>query len=72
MSGADTEKEAKALSVKAVSRLADVGFNLRKFVTNSQTLQKKLYSDLQTTFTSVMTPSSGKSVALDNESYTWR
>ena len=39
-SGADTEEEAQALSVKAVSRLAEVGFNLRKFVTNSQTFQK--------------------------------
>ena len=70
-SGAATEEDAVVLSVKAVSLLAEVGFNLRKFVTNSQTLQKHLlYSDYQSTFISVMTSSSGKSVALDDESYT--
>ena len=45
MSGAATE-EALSLSVKAASRLAEVGFNLRKFETNSQMLQKHVLSPL--------------------------
>ena len=70
-SGAATEEEALELSVKAVSRLAEVGFNLRKFVTNSQTLQKHLLSpNLQSTSTSAMTLSSSSTVAPDDESYT--
>lgn len=70
-SGAATEEEALALSVKVASRLVEVDFNLRKFVTNSQVLQKHLLSpNFQSTSTSAMTLSGSSTVALDDESYT--
>ncbi|KAL5491929.1 hypothetical protein EMCRGX_G017305 [Ephydatia muelleri] len=43
-SGSDTEEEALLLAKKARERLAEAGFNLRKFVTNSPSLQRHLLS----------------------------
>ena len=66
-SGSDTEEEALLLAKKARERLAEAGFNLRKFVTNSPSLQRHLLSADLLHHRSTVTDDP---VTCDDESYT--
>ena len=67
-SGADTEDEALSLYTRARVRLAQAGFNLRKFVSNSMKLQNHVYSQEPQSSSGMVTTSN--LVMSDEESYT--
>ena len=68
VSGARNEEQAEQLYKEAKEILKQGGFNLRKFVTNSNTLQRKI--DLQDGVNEVQKPQSSANVFHSEETYT--